>query len=188
MAPIDDAIAAFKSLEPGEHFLYRAIARSFSVSNSTLTRRHKGRQCPQEAKDYNQQRLSLQQELELVQYINSLTEKVLPPTREIIQHFASSIATEPVSDAWVTRFLGRHSDQLVSRWTTAIDANRHKANSKEKYKAYFKLLYSKIEKYSIELRHTYNMDEKGFMLGVLGRSKRVFSRRSYKKKEVTTAL
>lgn len=69
-----------------------------------------------------------------------------------------------------------------------MDANRHKADSKEKYEAYFKLLHGKIAEYGIEPRHTYNMDEKGFMLGVLGRSKRVFSRRSYEKKEVTAAL
>ncbi|KAI1669638.1 DDE-1 domain containing protein [Pyrenophora tritici-repentis] len=69
-----------------------------------------------------------------------------------------------------------------------MDANRHKADSEEKYEAYFKLLHSKIAEYGIEPRHTYNMDEKGFMLGVLGRSKRVFSRRSYEKKEVTAAL
>lgn len=69
-----------------------------------------------------------------------------------------------------------------------MDANRHKADSKEKYEAYFKLLHGKMAEYGIEPRHTYNMDEKGFMLGVLGRSKRVFSRRSYEKKEVTAAL
>lgn len=188
MAPIDNALAAIESLERGESFLYREVARRFGVSNSTLTRRHKGRQRPREAKDCDQQRLSPQQERELVQHINGLTEVRLPPTREMIRYSASSIATEPVSDAWVTRFLGRHGDQLVSRWTTAMDANRLKADLKEKYEAYFKLLHGKMAEYGIEPRHTYNMDEKGFMLGVLGRSKRVFSRRSYEKKEVTAAL
>ncbi|KAF1970287.1 hypothetical protein BU23DRAFT_474557, partial [Bimuria novae-zelandiae CBS 107.79] len=56
-----------------------------------------------------------------------------------------------------------------------IDSNRHKANSKTKYKAYFDLLYLKIEEYNILPCNTYNMDEKGFLIIVIGRSKRVFS-------------
>jgi hypothetical protein len=34
----------------------------------------------------------------------------------------------------------------------------------------------------------YNMDEKGFLIGILGRSKRIFSRRMWEKKEVTASL
>jgi hypothetical protein len=40
-------------------------------------------------------------------------------------------------------------------------------------------LREKIEQYHIEPRHIYNMDEKGFMLGVVGQLKRIFSRTSY---------
>jgi hypothetical protein len=37
----------------------------------------------------------------------------------------------------------------------------------------------KIDQYQVEARHIYNMDEKGFMLGVVGRSKRIFSKASF---------
>ncbi|KAF2843861.1 hypothetical protein T440DRAFT_369106, partial [Plenodomus tracheiphilus IPT5] len=57
-----------------------------------------------------------------------------------------------------------------------IDRTRHQADSALKYNLYFKLLSDKIKQYGVEPRHTYNMDEKGFLLGVLTRSKRVFSR------------
>ena len=60
-----------------------------------------------------------------------------------------------------------------------MDNSRHKADSGRKYSLYFDLLREKIEQYHIEPRHMYNMDEKGFMLGVVGRSKRIFSRTSY---------
>ena len=69
-----------------------------------------------------------------------------------------------------------------------MDANRHNADSGHKYKLYFDLLQQKISKYNVELRHTYNMDEKGFMIGIIGRSKRVFSKRQWKKKEVRTSF
>jgi hypothetical protein len=58
-----------------------------------------------------------------------------------------------------------------------MDANRHQANSGAKYSQYFDLLHQKISQYDVEPRHTYNMDEKGFLIGIIGRSKRVFSRR-----------
>ena len=60
-----------------------------------------------------------------------------------------------------------------------MDNNRHKADSGRKYSLYFDLLREKIEQYHVEARYTYNMDEKGFMLGAVGRSKRIFSKASY---------
>ena len=61
----------------------------------------------------------------------------------------------------------------------AIDNSRHKANLGNKDSLYFDLLRKKIEQSHVEPRHTYNMDEKGFMLGAVGRSKRIFSKASY---------
>jgi hypothetical protein len=42
--------------------------------------------------------------------------------------------------------------------------------------------------YEIQPHNTYNMDEKGFMIGVTTRSKRVFSQRQWERKEVRAAL
>jgi hypothetical protein len=67
-----------------------------------------------EAQRSNQQNLIPQQELELVSYIEDLTKRGLLPTREIIQNFSSTIATEPVSDAWVMHFLYQQGDHLIS--------------------------------------------------------------------------
>ncbi|KAF2820796.1 hypothetical protein CC86DRAFT_471018 [Ophiobolus disseminans] len=137
MAPIDDAVAEVELLQPGEHFLYRAVARKFNISNSTLTRRHRGRQKPQHAQEASRQKLNPQQEEELVQYINNLTKRALPPTRAMIQNFASHIALEP---------------------------------------------------YNVQPEHMYNIDKKGFMIGILGGSKRVFSRQLWEEKRVTATL
>jgi hypothetical protein len=37
-------------------------------------------------------------------------------------------------------------------------------------------------------RHTYNMDEKGFLIGVIGRTLRIFSKRMWDKKEIRASL
>jgi hypothetical protein len=69
-----------------------------------------------------------------------------------------------------------------------MDRNRHQADSEAKYRSYFDLLKSKIAEYDIDPRYTYNMDEKGFLIGITGRSKRVFSRRMWEQKEVRESL
>ena len=63
-----------------------------------------------------------------------------------------------------------------------MDSNRHSADSWQKYKQYFDLMHYKIEQYSIELAHTYNIDKKGFAIRKVLKLKRVFSRPLYKQK------
>ena len=140
MAPIDDALAAINALEPGEKLVYQKIANQFGVDRLTLAQRHRGVQAPPQIKNLNQQKLTPQQEDELVTYIGELTARHIPPTREMIQNFASSVAKERVSESWVTRFINNYSIHLISKYSTGIDANHHNANSYQKYKLYFNLL------------------------------------------------
>jgi hypothetical protein len=60
-----------------------------------------------------------------------------------------------------------------------MDNSSHKADLERKYSLYYDFLREKIEHYHIEARHVYNTDEKGLMLGVVGCSKRIFSKASY---------
>jgi hypothetical protein len=188
MAPIDDAIAAFESQDSEEKLSLRALGRKFGVDHSTLARRVRGSTRPNHVKAADQQHLNPQQEIELCLYIEHLTEQGLPPTRAMLQNFASEVANTRVSEAWVTRFINRHRDNLISKWTSGIDAVRHRADSQRKYELYFKLLYDKIRYYDVLPSNTYNMDEKGFMIGVIGRTKRVFSRHQWEAKQVTSAV
>jgi hypothetical protein len=57
-----------------------------------------------------------------------------------------------------------------------MDATRYTADLYIKYKLYFDLLHSKIEEHEILPENSYNIDEKGFMIGVIRRSKRTFTR------------
>jgi hypothetical protein len=61
----------------------------------------------------------------------------------------------------------------------SLDHNRSRADSAFKYTLYFDILMRKIKQYVVEPRHMYNMDEKGFLIGVLSKMKRIFSRRRY---------
>jgi hypothetical protein len=69
-----------------------------------------------------------------------------------------------------------------------MDANCYNADSFVKYKLYFNSLQAKIAEYDVEVENTYNMDEKGFMISTTTRTKHVFSRRMWEKKEVRETL
>lgn len=69
-----------------------------------------------------------------------------------------------------------------------MDQGRHATDSAAKYKLYFDLLSHKMAQYNIDPRHVYNMDEKSFIIGVTGRSKRVFSRQMWERKKVRESL
>jgi hypothetical protein len=100
----------------------------------------------------------------------------------MIQNFATEIAGDEVSESWVTRFLNRHLDRLIVKWSDPMTAERHNAESYNKYKEYFDILQLEITQYDVMPENTYNMDEKGFMIGVINKSKRVFSKSSYQQK------
>jgi hypothetical protein len=93
-----------------------------------------------------------------------------------------------VGKYWVLRFLNRHKDTLLPKWSTGTDSIQHKADSYEKYKLYFNLLYSKMQEYEVEAENVYNMDKKGFMIGTIGRFKGVFSKQSWDAKSVRQAI
>ncbi|KAF7568778.1 TolA, Membrane protein involved in colicin uptake [Pyrenophora tritici-repentis] len=188
MAPIDEAIADLESRDPGEKFTLKEVAEKWGVNRSTLGRRWRRVTGPRSDGYAQQQAIGPQQELELVRYITKLTKQGLPPTREMIRNFSSEVAHQQLSESWVTRFINRHEIYLISKWTTAMDRTRHLADSESKYRLYFELLHQKITEYHLEARDIYNMDEKGFLIGLIGRSKRIFSRRQWEKKEVRASL
>ncbi|KAG9194058.1 hypothetical protein G6011_04093 [Alternaria panax] len=185
MDPIQAAIEEIESRDEGEHFTYSEVARRYGVDRRTLARRHQGKTQPRELAHLS---LHPQQETELIQYIKRLTERRLPPTITMIRSFASSLAGKEVSETWLSRFLNRNSSHLISRWQTAMDRKRHKADSGAKYSLYFKLLHDKMKEYELQPTQIYTMNEKGFQIGTLGRSKRVFDKVLYNQKGITAAL
>ena len=106
----------------------------------------------------------------------------------MIKNFAAEIAKDHVGETWVTDFLNRHTETLLYKWTTAMDKVRHAADNSSKYKAYFSLLHSKIKEYNVRAADTYNMDKKGFAIGLVARSKRIFSKRLYEKQKNRQSL
>ena len=174
---LEEALRECDTFVSKDDIPWSKIAEKHSVVRSTLTRTYRRETRSQEEKAVAQQKLTPQQEAELVKYIEELTARRIPPAREMIRNFASAVAQEPVSESWVTRFINRHAIHLISQYSTGMDADRHNADSFVKYKLYFNSLQAKIAEYEVEVENTYNIDEKGFMIGTTTRTKHVFSRR-----------
>jgi hypothetical protein len=98
MAPINNAIEDLKLRDPGEHFTLKEVAEKYQVNCSTLGQRWRGVTASREDGYLNQQALGQQQELELIQYITKLTERGLPPMREMIRNLSSEVAHWQLSD------------------------------------------------------------------------------------------
>lgn len=67
-------------------------------------------------------------------------------------------------------------------------SDRHSADLYKKYSKYFNMLEPKMAKRQIEPEHTYNIDKKGFIIGYISRSKRVFSKTKWKQKQFRQTL
>ncbi|KAF1364610.1 hypothetical protein EJ07DRAFT_97597, partial [Lizonia empirigonia] len=132
---LEAALREIDRLKPGEKICYTDIAKKYGVVRSTLTRRHKAITTPITNMSGR--------ESTLVEYINRLTHRRLPPTRQMVQNSAAQLAQTRISERWVSRFLHRQKDHLLVKWQDAMDRTRHRADSGAKYKRYFDQLHSK---------------------------------------------
>jgi hypothetical protein len=179
MGSIEAALEDLNSLEPGEQPNYTFFAKKHNVNRVTLSRRHQGIQGTRAAHHEEQQLLTNQQEKTLVKEINRLSGRGLYISTCMLRNFAWEISRKEPGKNWASRFLKRHENDLVYRYTTGIDSARKRADSAFKYTLYFELLAKKIDEYNIQPSNIYNMDEKGFLIGILSKAKRIFSKRQY---------
>ena len=94
---------------------YRATAKLFGIEPSTLRRRHQGITVSRtKAFSTFHQRLNNVQEDELLRYINSLTDRHMPPTTQIIKNLAEEMLKGPVGKNWTAGFIKRHSKRIYN--------------------------------------------------------------------------
>jgi hypothetical protein len=156
--PIKEALAELRALGPGGSLSYRALTRKHGCCRSTLTRQQKQLVASHDDKALSQRLIHPRDGAELVQYIAGLTERHMMPTRQMIRGFATPLAGKEPSDTWVTDLLKRHTDRLLTGWTTPMEAGRHKADSYEIYRHYFDLAHAKMAEDDLQPENMHNMD------------------------------
>ena len=177
MDPIAQAIA---HLHHQDVLNISEASRLFKIDRSKLSRRWRGITESRAVKAEKQCLLSRQQERTLVAYINKLTERGLPPTSAMLRNFVYDIINKHPQRGWTSKFCKRWSGQIGSRYLQPVDNNRKIADNESSYTAYFDLVRSKIAQYKIKPENTYNMDKKSFLIGLINKSKRIFSKKAYK--------
>jgi hypothetical protein len=182
MDPIDLALSELALYDKPN---YSAVSKKFQVDRTTLSRRHRAVTHSAAIEQQNRQLLSPIQERTLIRHLNTLTERGLPPTPAIVRNLAAELAQKEPGSNWSSRFVRRHQNDLTSRYLVPLDSDRFNAESNREFIYWFEGLQHKIEQYSILPENIYNMDEKGFLIGLLTKSRRIFTKAANStKKEV----
>ena len=171
MPSIDARIVALDSQKPP---LPNEATISPQLHRTTLARRAK---CQIRTRaDYREQcgLLSKAQEQQLLEYINELTRRGLPPNTYNVRIFAQNICKKLPGKNWAAGFVRRHQDLIASQYLKGFDLTRKKADNWWLINNYFELMLKKQEKYNYEPENIYNMDEKGFLIGMVQKTKRIF--------------
>ena len=135
----NDAIAAaIVSLKSQEAPNFGATARLFGIDRTTLRRRFKGEQAPSSSAHVEAQgNLSCAMEKVLVERINTLSARGLPPTSQFVRNLVQELSGALVGSNWVGRFVARHDDQLCAIFLDSIDYSRRIADNSRHFQHYF---------------------------------------------------
>ena len=114
---------------------FKATARKHAVNSTTLKRRYQGRQLSKQAASSEyRQCLTFAQEETLIGLINSLTDRGLPPTSQIVRNLAQEMIGRPVGKNWTGDFVKRYKNRLRSLYLRNIDSQRIKAEYAPSFK------------------------------------------------------
>jgi hypothetical protein len=120
----------------------------------------------------------------------------------MVWNFAEDMVKKCLRKNWTYEFVKRHQKILKSSFLAMVYLSCKKADNAYQYTLYFELVCSslnisfynnilmvraKIEQYSILLQNTYNMDEKGILISILQKAKRVFNKESEKQSKLISA-
>jgi len=137
-ARIEDALA---DLNSQGRVNYTATARKWCVERTTLAKRHRGEtKTVEEASSSSIQKLNSMQEKVLLEHINKLSDRGIPPTPQIVKNIAEEISGKKLGDHWVTRFVKRYRDRIKSAYLCTIDHRRKRADNSRHFQVFFDLV------------------------------------------------
>ena len=109
---------------------FKATAAQYSVDGTTLSRQFRGVQRSYiESRSESTQNLTITQEEVLIDFINHLTDRALPPTSQFVKNVAEELCGKEVGKNWVGQFTKWQSAQLHSGCLRSIDSKRLQAEN-----------------------------------------------------------
>ena len=120
---------------------YTQIAMKYAIHRTTLMRRHQGKTSSRtQATSLYHKLLTDTQEEALIDQINKLTIRGLPPTSYIVKNLVEEIRGCAVGKNWMASFVSRHKHKLKSLYLNSIDNLRVKGEYLTAYKLFFNLV------------------------------------------------
>lgn len=148
----------------------RLAAKSCGIPYPTLQNRLAGRKAKSIA-HIHQQKLSDVEEKALIRWIEKLESLGFPPRIHHVREAARRLSgSDIIGKNWITRFLDRHPE-LYLRLTVTIDVKRSQQSNSIVIRDHFNKLNKVVTTFNITEERMYNMDEKGFIMGVADRCK-----------------
>ena len=172
-------ILALADLDNDLSVFLREIARIYGLPWSTLQHHWKGRQSAETFHAHHQW-LSPHEKDALIRWIDTMTAWGWPPQIKQLKTMAKHLMEakgdlKPIGQHWYKVFLKRHPE-FKSRYSRNLNQDRKDAGNLDSIKEWFTLYNSTRIQYGITDYDTYNMDEKGFAMGIAD-SARVLVRR-----------
>jgi hypothetical protein len=193
-----DAALKFHAEYPD--FPLTQVASIHNCDPSSINKRLRGTTKSKIIEAQNRQILSPTEEQVLVKWAFQYHQWGLPLRIYHLDQFALEILHRRASDTspsigvnWHKSFLKRH-DEIKRKLSQPIDRNRLAACTPENLNSFYSLYTEIITTHSIKLRNSWNMDEKGFMIGKCHReivlvpkdSKTAYIRQDSKREWVST--
>ena len=174
---LQQAVEAYEEAEGALSITQAACI--YAVSKTTLYNRINGRR-DQVSYIASKQRLTPEEEESLQTWVLQLQSWGFPPRIAQLREMAQELLRakqdfKELGKNWTEKFLGRHPI-LQSKYSRTLDQERFLAQNRDSIQEWFDLYRSIKAKHGILDEDTYNMDENGYMMGVAGSSKVVFSK------------
>jgi hypothetical protein len=189
---------ALKAIGKSETPTVAATARKFGVATRTLYRRHQGISRSRKEAHEHQMNLTVAHEGAVVSWIAGLTATGFPPSKAILQNRIEKVklmlnsGSPPLGKNYIATFISRHPE-LGYGYASRRDKNRAIKGAKSIYQDFFdkvsldiRVLVAKVNfmiqwsktitEHNIQRENIYNMDEKGFLLGLGARTKIIYAR------------
>jgi Tc5 transposase DNA-binding domain len=135
--------AAMDQLDSQRALNYATAARAHNIDHTTLARRYNGKTVSRaEANSTYRQRLNDVQEDTLLQYIDTLMDRHIPPTSQIVRNLTEEILKGPVGKNWTGYFLKRHVERIDSHYLRPLNRARASVKSIPLFEHFYTLILS----------------------------------------------
>jgi len=181
---------AIRAIRVGEEVNVPAASEVFEVNRRTLYLRLGGTTLSRVEAHEVQQRLTPAGENAIVKGCFGQDDIGFPPRLDMVKDMALHLEKKrigvqppPLGKNWVSQFLKRHPP-LALKLSTQLERQRAYANDPDILRGYFVKLGGVIRQYGLRPVQIFNIDEKGFIMGVAAKAK-VLCRRGRHNPRVT---